>query len=97
MPVTDAPGKVAEVVDFGQLIGFEDYVVIAVAVEFGETRMLQGFLWRSLERRPSKIAASSPPSLNYSIAANTCSIFAEVVYVARTKLIQLNLQSDYEE
>lgn len=60
MPVTDAAGKVREVVDLGQLIGFKDYVVVAIAVEFGEPRVLQGFLWRSLERRPSKIAAFEP-------------------------------------
>ena len=95
--ITDAPRKVSQVVDFSELVGFKDYVVVAVSVEFGETRMHQGFLG-GVRRRLSEIAAlkSGGTSLNSPIAANIYSIFAEVVCVARMKLIQLHLQSDYE-
>jgi hypothetical protein len=58
MTITDAPGKVSQVVNFGELIGFKDYVVVAVAVEFGETRMCQGFSIEEFRRGPSEIAAS---------------------------------------
>src|SRR5438552_16949835 len=38
MPIADAPGKASQVDDCSQLLCFEDYVVVAKALEFGETR-----------------------------------------------------------
>src|SRR5260370_40582221 len=38
MPIADAPSKASQVADGSQLLCFKDYVVVAKALEFGETR-----------------------------------------------------------
>lgn len=37
MTITNAMSEGAEVIDAGQLVGFEDNIIVAVTLEFGET------------------------------------------------------------